>query len=158
LDINSREILEDALSGYEGTLLVVSHDRYFIDKLATRIIDIGTTPAIDCFGNYTYFIEHYKKNVASARKEQPVISEAKQSHLATKEERSRIRKLEKQLSDTEKAIDKTETRLKELEEEMVRFATDHEKLLELNEEQQQAQHKLEELYEVWSEVTEQLEA
>ena len=158
LDINSREILEDALSDYEGTLLVVSHDRYFIDKLATRIIDIGTNPAIDFLGNYTYFTEHYKKNVASVLKEQPVISEAKQSHMATKEERSRIRKLEKQLSDTEKAIEKTETRLKELEEEMVRFATDHEKLLELNEEQQQAQHKLEELYEVWSEVTEQLEA
>lgn len=158
LDINSREILEDALSDYEGTLLVVSHDRYFIDKLATRIIDIGTNPAIDCLGNYTYFTEHYKKNVASVLKEQPVISEAKQSHMATKEERSRIRKLEKQLSDTEKAIEKTETRLKELEEEMVRFATDHEKLLELNEEQQQAQNKLEELYEVWSEVTEQLEA
>lgn len=48
LDINSREILEDALSSYEGTLLVVSHDRYFIDKLATRIVDIGTTPVVDC--------------------------------------------------------------------------------------------------------------
>ncbi len=158
LDINSREILEDALTDYEGTLLVVSHDRYFIDKLATRIIDIGTTPVVDCFGNYTYFTEHHKKNVAAVSKEQPVISEAKQSHMATKEERSRLRKLEKQLSDTEKSIEKTEIRLKELEEEMVRFATDHQKLIELSEEQQQAQHKLEELYEVWSEVTEQLEA
>ncbi|HEX2927355.1 MAG TPA: ABC-F family ATP-binding cassette domain-containing protein, partial [Ruminiclostridium sp.] len=158
LDINSREILEEALVDYEGTLLVVSHDRYFIDKLATRIIDIGATPAVDCLGNYTYFTEHYKKNVQVARNEQAVVSEAKQSHMATKEERSRIRRLEKQLSDTEKAIEKTESRLKEIEGEMIQFATDHQKLIELNDEQQQTEQKLEELYAVWSEVTEQLEA
>ncbi len=159
LDINSREILEAALNDYEGTMLIVSHDRYFIDKLATRIIDIGTNPHIDCMGNYTYYASHYKKNGANEKNsnEEVTISEAKQTHIATKEERSRIRKLEKQLSDTEKEIENTELRLKDIDNEMVEFATDHMKLLELSSEKQAKELRLEELYSVWTEVTEQLE-
>ncbi len=159
LDINSREILEAALDDYEGTMLIVSHDRYFIDKMATRIIDIGTNPIIDCMGNYTYYASYYKKTGQSENttNEATVVSEAKQNHLATKEERSRIRKLEKQLSDTEKEIEKTETRLKEIELEMVEFATDHVKLLELQDEKIASEIKLEELYTVWTEATEQLQ-
>lgn len=159
LDINSREILEAALNDYEGTMLIVSHDRYFIDKLATRIIDIGTTPPVDCIGNYTYFASHYKKNGANENNsiEEISVSEAKQTHMATKEERSRIRKLEKQLSDTEKEIATTERRLKDIENEMVESATDHKKLIELSEEKQTRECGLEELYAVWTDVTEQLE-
>ncbi len=158
LDINSREILEAALNEYEGTLLIVSHDRYFIDKLATRIIDIGTSPVIDCMGNYTFYSTHYKKNVADKNTTEAVsISEAKQTHIATKEERSRIRKLEKQLSDTERDIGKLEQRLKDIDNEMVEFATDHVKLIELSEERQTKEAELEELYAVWADVTEQLD-
>jgi ATP-binding cassette subfamily F protein 3 len=158
LDINSCEILEAALNEYEGTLLIVSHDRYFIDKLATRIIDIGTSPVIDCIGNYTFYSTHYKKNVADKNATEAVsISEAKQTHIATKEERSRIRKLEKQLSDTECDIGKLEQRLKDIDNEMVEFATDHVKLIELSEEKQTKESELEELYAVWADVTEQLD-
>lgn len=158
LDINSREILEAALNEYEGTLLIVSHDRYFIDKLATRIIDIGTSPVIDCIGNYTFYSTHYKKNVADKNATEAVsISEAKQTHIATKEERSRIRKLEKQLSDTERDIAKLEQCLKDIDSEMVEFATDHVKLIELSEEKHIKESELEELYAVWADVTEQLD-
>ena len=157
LDINSREILEAALNDYEGTMLVVSHDRYFIDKLATRIIDIGTNPPIDSIGNYTYYSSHYKKSGTNEKSEEVIVSEAKQTHIATKEERSKIRKLEKQLSDAEKEIEETERRLKDIENEMVQFATDHMKLLELSDEKQRKELKLEQLYSVWTEVTEQLE-
>ena len=158
LDINSREILEAALQDYEGTMLIVSHDRYFIDKLATRIIDIGTNPVIDCLGNYTFYSSHFKKNMANEKASEEVsISEAKQTHIATKEERSRIRKLEKQLSDAEKEIEKTEQRLSDIDNEMIEFATDHMKLIELSEEKQIKEARLEELYSIWTEVTEQLE-
>ncbi len=158
LDINSREILEEALMDYEGTMLIVSHDRYFIDKLATRIIDIGVTPPVDCMGNYTYFVSHIRKNTAQNNSNEiNTISEAKQSRIATKEERSRIRKLEKQLSDAEKEISNLEGRLEELENEMVEAATDHVKLIELTEEKTVKEQKLEELYAVWTEVSEQLE-
>ncbi len=159
LDINSREILEDALNDYEGTMLIVSHDRYFINKLATRIIDIGTNPPLDCTGNYTYYASHYKGSSGNDKNsnEESTISEAKQTRIATKEERSRIRKLEKQLADTEREIEKTEQRLKAIENEMVEFAVDHLKLIELNEEKQSNENQLEELYSVWTDVTEQLE-
>lgn len=160
LDINSREILEAALADYEGTMLIVSHDRYFIDKLATRIIDIGVKPPVDCIGNYTYFASHYKKNISvqNAASEANPISEAKQSRIATKEERSRIRKLEKQLADTEKEIASVERRLGDIDNEMVEAATDHMKLIELSEEKNSKERSLEELYAVWAEVTEQLES
>jgi ATP-binding cassette subfamily F protein 3 len=158
LDINSREILESALQDYEGTMLVVSHDRYFIDKLATRIIDIGTDPVIDCAGNYSFYSSRFKKNVANEKAaEEVVMSEAKQTHIATKEERSRIRRLEKQLADAEKEIADTEQRLKDIDNEMIEFATDHMKLLELSDEKQAKETRLEELYSIWTEVTEQLE-
>lgn len=158
LDINSREILEAALNEYEGTMLIVSHDRYFIDKLATRIIDIGTRPTVDCLGNYTYYSSHYKRDAQShtASKENN-ISEAKQNHIATKEERSRIRKLEKQLTDTEKEIAEVEKRLTDIDCEMVEAATDHTKLIELTNEKTEKEQMLEALYTVWTEVTEQLE-
>lgn len=159
LDINSREILEAALADYEGTMLIVSHDRYFIDKLATRIIDIGVKPPVDCIGNYTYFVSHYKKSTSpqNSANEASTISEAKQSRIATKEERSRIRKLEKQLADTEKEISSAEKRLGDIDNEMAEAATDHMKLIELSEEKNLKEQRLEELYALWAEVTEQLE-
>ncbi len=159
LDINSREILEAALADYEGTMLIVSHDRYFIDKLATRIIDIGVKPPVDCIGNYTYFVSHYKKSISpqNSANEASTISEAKQSRIATKEERSRIRKLEKQLADTEKEISSVEKRLGDIDNEMAEAATDHMKLIELSEEKNLKEQRLEELYALWAEVTEQLE-
>lgn len=159
LDISSREILEAALADYEGTMLIVSHDRYFIDKLATRIIDIGVKPAVDCIGNYTYFVSHYKNNTSpqNSENEAGTISEAKQSHMATKEERSRIRRLEKQLSESEKEISGLEKRLEAIDNEMAEAATDHMKLIELSGEKSAKEQRLEELYAVWADVTEQLE-
>lgn len=159
LDINSREILEAALQDYDGTLLIVSHDRYFIDKLATRIIDLGTKPPMDCMGNYTYFASHFKKNAAAQSNsgEESTITEAKQSHIATKEERSRIRRLEKQLADAEREIAQIEKQLENIEGEMLEAATDHLRLIELSEEKLRKESRLEEVYAVWTEVSEQLE-
>ena len=159
LDINSREILEAALQDYDGTLLIVSHDRYFIDKLATRIIDLGTKPPMDCMGNYTYFASHFKKNAAAQSNsgEESTITEAKQSHIATKEERSRLRRLEKQLADAEREIAEMEKQLENIEGEMLEAATDHLRLIELSEEKLRKESRLEEVYAVWTEVSEQLE-
>lgn len=159
LDINSREILEAALQDYDGTLLIVSHDRYFIDKLATRIIDLGTKPPMDCMGNYTYFASHFKKNAAAQSNsgEESTITEAKQSHIATKEERSRLRRLEKQLGDAEREIAQIEKQLENIEGEMLEAATDHLRLIELSDQKVNKEKRLEEVYAVWTEVSEQLE-
>lgn len=106
LDINSREVLESALADYDGTLLIVSHDRYFIDKLATRIIELGETSCIDFKGNYTEFHEYKSKlNSGSDNQSKNVkMTASKMEHIATKEEKARKRKLEKQLVETEKEI------------------------------------------------------
>ena len=104
LDINSREVLESALLDYEGTLIIVSHDRYFIDKLATRIIELDNESYIDYVGNYSEFkqykgrIDHELKADSTVEK----VSSAKLSHIASKEERARRRKLERQYSETER--------------------------------------------------------
>ncbi len=160
LDINSREILESALMEYEGTMLIVSHDRYFIDKLATRIIDIGKNPVMDIYGNYTEFAAYNKKNnlLQKAIADESSMSEAKQSHIATKEERSRIRKLEKQLADSEKEIAVLEKRLVEIDEEMSEASSDHLKLIELTQEKTDSEQRLEDLYALWADISEQLES
>lgn len=159
LDINSREILENSLSDYDGTLLIVSHDRYFIDKLATRIIELRETSCIDYNGNYTEFHEYKSKlNLSSDNQSKSAkVTSAKMEHIATKEERARKRKLEKQLSETEKEINTTEARIKEIEQQMTQeeIISDHVRLMELHNELNGLNSRLEELYELWDDLMSQ---
>lgn len=159
LDINSREVLESSLEDYDGTLLIVSHDRYFIDKLATRIIELGETSCIDYNGNYTEFHEYKSKlNLSTGNESKSVkMTSSKMEHIATKEEKAKRRKLEKQLSETEKEINSTEARIKEIEEQMTQeeIISDHVKLMELHNELNELNSKLEGLYELWDELMSQ---
>lgn len=159
LDINSREILEEALQNFEGTILAVSHDRYFINKLATRILEMNKNELIDLEGNYSYFQEHkarLKKAEQQNASAEAKVTEAKQDYLSAKEEKARQRKLEKQLKDTESEIEQVEARLAAIETEMLseEVASDHVKLGQLHEEQARLQTRLEELYALWGELTE----
>jgi ATP-binding cassette subfamily F protein 3 len=153
LDINSREVLEAALQNFEGTILVVSHDRYFINKLATRVLEMDANYFIDCPGDYSYFIdykERMKKGADSSEGEKkPSLS--KLQHMETKEERAKQRKLEKQLNETEQEIAQTEARLTEIRSEMLKeeVATDHIRLLEFDNERAALEKRLEELYKLW---------
>ena len=162
LDINSREILESSLSDYEGTLIIVSHDRYFIDKLATRIIELDKDSYIDYLGNYSGF-KQYKSRIAIESKstsEAEVASTAKLSHIATKEEKARRRKLEKQYSDTEKEIALIESTLENVKSEMQsqEVLSDHVRLTELHNKQLEMENKLESLYELWESLANEMEA
>jgi ATP-binding cassette subfamily F protein 3 len=157
LDINSREVLEEALINYEGTILSISHDRYFINKLASRILDLDAFSLLDCEGNYDFFIDYknkIKKSPADASI-QVQVSQSKLDYKAEKEERARIRKLEKRYSEIETKIVETESRLKEIEKEMFdeSAASDHSKLTELLSEQTSLNHLLEELYSEWESIT-----
>ena len=159
LDINSREILENSLLDFDGTLLVVSHDRYFINKLATRIIELNDNSCIDYSGNYDDF-QQYKSKICSASDsgtKDSKVSSSKLEHIATKEERSRKRKLERQLKETEKEISSTESRIEEIENQMLldEVVSDHIKLMELNDEHNKLNERLEELYELWEELQSQ---
>lgn len=161
LDINSREILEEALQSFDGTILAVSHDRYFINKLASRILELNKDSMLDCNGNYEFF-QQYKNKLnkpAETGTSETKMSAAKQEHLNSKEERAKARKLEKRLSDTEKEIGETEERLSVISVQMLtdEISSDHVKLMELDQEQSSLQKRLDELYELWEELSIQKE-
>ena len=153
LDINSREILEESLQNYDGTLLVVSHDRYFINKLATRVLEFEENGLLDYQGDYSGFMEYKSKyrKVSSDAKGEGKVSVSKLERQAAKEEQARSRRLEKQLADTEREIGNIELRLSQIEIEMCseNAASDHVLLSRLHEEQTGLQARLEELYELW---------
>ena len=140
LDIISKEILEDALKSYEGTVLYVSHDRYFINRTATRILELTNQKLVNYIGNYDYYLEK-KEELTSVyapqlQEEKPLekMSSTKQDWQQKKEEQARIRKRENELKKTEKAIEELETRDKESEEALAKpeVATDPSKCIPLS--------------------------
>lgn len=158
LDINSREALEEALLLYDGTLLVVSHDRYFIRKLASRVIEMTGSGIEDYKGSYQYYLDHRRiPAMTESDDKNRSVSASKQEHIETKEERARRRKLEKQLASCEAEISKTEARLAFISDEMSRedSLSDHVLLSELHNEQLTLESHLEQLYKEWSELSEQ---
>ena len=163
LDITSKEILEDALVHYTGTVLYVSHDRYFINRTATRILDLKNQTLINYIGNYDYYLE--KKEVMEqlhaapeSREAKPqAVSEVKLDWKAQKEEQARKRKLQNELKKTEEEISSLESRDSELDEQLTleEVYTDHQKVREINEEKSSIASRLEELYAVWEQLAEE---
>jgi ATP-binding cassette subfamily F protein 3 len=153
LDINSREVLEESINEFDGTILAVSHDRYFINKLSTRILELNGDSMIDCRGNYSFFVDYKSKlkSTSQENRDSNNISASKVEYQAVKNEKAKARKLEKQLNDTENAIARTEERLKAIEQEMTReeVLSDHLKLTDLYEEQNSLKQELDRLYELW---------
>ena len=157
LDINSREALEDALLSFDGTILAVSHDRYFIKKLSTRVIEISGRKLTDYKGDYTFYLEHKRTLQNDNGDDASALTASKQERLEGKEEKARRRKLEKQLEETENDIEKMESRLSEIEAEMSgeSIQSDHILLTVLVEEQETLKNRLDELYSLWTVLTEQ---
>ncbi|MBE5978552.1 MAG: ABC-F family ATP-binding cassette domain-containing protein [Paenibacillaceae bacterium] len=163
LDITSKEILEGALVNYTGTVLYVSHDRYFINKTATRILDLTNQTLVNYIGNYDYYLE--KKDIMTGLltpvAESAVVTGEDTSGIkldwkAQKEEQAKIRKRQNELKKTEEEIHKLETRDGEIDELLVKeeIFTDVPKLMELNLEKEMISKRLEELYELWGELAE----
>ena len=160
LDIISKEILEDALNNYEGTVLYVSHDRYFINRTATRILELTNQKLVNYIGNYDYYLEK-KEELTSIyapeiqeEKAPEKTSSTKLDWQQKKEEQARIRKRENELKKTEKAIEDLENRDKEIDEELAKqeIATDPSKCIPLSSEKAEIAQKLEVLYEKWEEL------
>jgi ATP-binding cassette subfamily F protein 3 len=175
LDISSKEILENVLNSYSGTILYVSHDRYFINKTATRILDLTDEHLLNYIGNYDYYLEkkdsveaaYLNKQAdiktsgikstpwsATARSTAVDESEASSNKLSwqhQKEEQARIRKLKNDLKRTEDEIHKLEIRNEEIDALLVKeeIYTDAKKLMELHTEKKQLEARLEELLEEW---------
>lgn len=160
LDITSKEILEEALSNYEGTVLYVSHDRYFINKTATRILDLTNQKLVNYIGNYDYYLEKKEELTqiyAPDMQEAPAetkTSAVKLDWKQQKEEQARLRKKENDLKKTEAMIEELETRDSEIDEEMAKpeVATNVAECVRLSKEKAEIAQKLEELYEKWEEL------
>lgn len=158
LDIVSKEILEDALNAYEGTLLYVSHDRYFINRTASRILDLTGKQLIGYLGNYDYYLEKkstlentFLKNNSAYSASSNVASENKQDWLTKKELQAKQRKRENDLKKCETEISVLETKLDEIDSKMAipENATNAAKLQELSALREAAAAQLTELYEKW---------
>lgn len=159
LDVNSREALEEALLAFDGTLLAVSHDRYFIKKLASRIIEMSGISLEDYRGDYSFYLDHRRQPQDQSAGSGQNLTAAKQEHRENKEEKARRRKLEKQLAACEDDIAGTEARLSEIADEMSRDTalSDHTLLSSLLNEQLELETKLEKLYEDWETFSESLQ-
>ena len=178
LDITSKEILEQALLNYTGTVLYVSHDRYFINQTATRILELTGHTLINYIGNYDYYVEKredmaalYTPNptqpdTATAQKTAAPLKISSESRAAAgsgqmdwkaqKEEQARIRKLQNDLKKTEDQIQQLEIRDSEIDSLLQQedIYTDVSRLMELNQEKEEIKSKLEELYEHWEALAE----
>ena len=161
LDIDSREILESALNAYTGTLLYVSHDRYFINRTAHRILDLTGKTLINYIGNYDYYLE--KKEIlenailgtGSADGEEKAETEAKLDWKAQKEEQARKRKLANDIKKTEAEISSLEEENASIEAQFLdpAVAADHIQLTQLGRRQSEIEARLAELYDLWEELS-----
>ena len=160
LDIASKEILEEALNSYTGNVLYVSHDRYFINQTATRILDLTNQSVVNYIGDYDYYLEKKEEltekyapstaeTATEAKEETP--SEGKLTWQQQKEEQARKRKQENELKKVEKRIEELETRDKEIDDTLVLpdVCTNVGRCAELSREKDKIQQELEELYEKW---------
>lgn len=161
LDIQSREALENALSEYGGTLIVVSHDRYLINKLADRIVWLDKSGTVNIDGNYDRYIEMREaKEKTQSEEIKPVKESAKNDYKERKERESTLRKLKGALARCEAAIEENEKKTAELALLLSDpdVASDYEKASELSVEIAALKEKEDELTAQWMELSEQIES
>ena len=153
LDINSREVLEEALLNYDGTLLVVSHDRYFINKLSNKIIYLTHDSAVSIDGNYDTYLEFKEDNQKPVEKEKKETTKVN-TYKLQKEQQALERKRNSRISKIEKEIEEKENEISEIQSllELSETSADYEKLLELTEKLDSLKNELDELYSEWEEL------
>ena len=165
LDITSKEILENALNNYDGTVLYVSHDRYFINKTATRILDLKNKKLVNYIGNYDYYLEKCDEMTKIYAPEAGSLSSGSSSSAGTapaakadwkaqKEEQAKLRKIQNEIKKTESRIDELEQIISECDSELANpeYATNVGKLMEIQKSKEAAESELETLYEKWEEL------
>ena len=165
LDIVSKEILENALNSYTGTVLYVSHDRYFINATATRIIELTNQNIVNYIGNYDYYIE--KRDILTAKafpdtntdvSSSEKVKDSKISWQQSREEQNRLKKKKNDLKHTEERIADIEKRIEDIDTEYSdpSIGSNTARLMELHNESTKLKKELDELYEHWEELMEEM--
>ncbi|AIM25281.1 ABC-F family ATP-binding cassette domain-containing protein [Melissococcus plutonius] len=166
LDIDSKEVLENALIDYEGTLLFVSHDRYFINRVATKVIDLSENGCKLYLGDYDYYLEKKKEEeeIAELLGKQslidvPVDTPTKNDFYLQKEQQKIVRSLQRKITQIEEELTELEERIDQLQIELVNpvFMDDAPALTELTEKLSNYQHKQEDLLDEWENLSLELE-
>ena len=168
LDITSKEILEEALKSYTGTVFFVSHDRYFINQTATRILELTGDTIVNYIGNYDYYLEkHDQMTALYVKGEQttdPSAPSTEETAVKTdwqtqKAEQARIRKIENALKKSEEMIAELEDKITAIDEECAKpeIAVNSAKLGELVRTQEEYRQELEKQYELWEDLSMQLD-
>ena len=158
LDATSREALEESLKSYEGTMLIISHDRYFINKLADRILELKPEGMTEYLGNYDYYME--KRLEKSGQDRGKTQTETKKSagaidYKMKKEMQAQERKRRSMLKKTEQEIEETELEMEKVNEQLAdpQVTSDYQKLIELSGKLEELKTKQEQLYEQWAELS-----
>lgn len=158
MDVYSKEILEDALKEYTGTVFYVSHDRYFVNQTATRILELEQGSLTEYKGNYDYYMEKKQEKLSISTEQTEQSSSTSTADAGTKldwkaqkEEQAKARKKANDLKKTEQRIEELETQIAALEEEMAQpeVATNSGKLNELSLKHASLSEELNELYDKW---------
>ena len=160
LDIDSKEVLENALIDFDGTLLFVSHDRYFINRVATHVLELSENGSTLYLGDYDYYVEKKAEVEASQTEEAPTSNQTKEAspvndYQAQKESQKEARKLMRQIENLEAEIEELETQSQAISEQMLE-TNDAEKLMELQAELDKHSYRQEEAMLEWEELSEQV--
>ena len=160
LDIDSKEVLENALIDFDGTLLFVSHDRYFINRVATHVLELSENGSTLYLGDYDYYVEKKAEVEMTQAEEASTSNQAKEAspvndYQAQKESHKEARKLMRQIESLEAEIETLETQSQALSEQMLE-TNDAEKLMELQAELDKISHRQEEAMLEWEELSEQV--
>lgn len=160
LDIDSKEVLENALIDFDGTLLFVSHDRYFINRVATQVLELSENGSTLYLGDYDYYVNKKAELEATQMQEVLLTNQEKESASAIdyqtqKESQKELRKLMRQIENLETEIEELETQSQAISEQMLE-TNDAEKLMELQVELDKISHRQEEAMLEWEELSEQV--
>ena len=160
LDIDSKEVLENALIDFDGTLLFVSHDRYFINRVATQVLELSENGSTLYLGDYDYYVEKKTELEATQMQEVLLTNQEKETspvndYQAQKESQKELRKLMRQIENLETEIEELETQSQAISEQMLE-TNDAEKLMELQVELDKISHRQEEAMLEWEELSEQV--
>ena len=160
LDIDSKEVLENALIDFDGTLLFVSHDRYFINRVATHVLELSENGSTLYLGDYDYYVDKKAEMEVSQTEEASTSNQAKEAspandYQAQKESQKEARKLMRQIESLEAEIEELESQSQAISEQMLE-TNDAEKLMELQAELDKISHRQEEAMLEWEELSEQV--
>ena len=160
LDIDSKEVLENALIDFDGTLLFVSHDRYFINRVATHVLELSENGSTLYLGDYDYYVEKKAEVEMTQAEEASTSNQAKEAspvndYQAQKESQKEVRKLMRQIESLEAEIEELESQSQVISEKMLE-TNDADKLMELQAELDKISHRQEEAMLEWEELSEQV--